>query len=128
MSSCCSLCHNFLPFTGPTNIPFCILYIAGCSRPPRSVAVRRYPSPKVRGRDGERQAATAQGRRPRGASPRPRSGVAAERSNPITTERLLPGAGGRRGATPRSRSGGAAVRRYPSSKVRSSSCALLEQP
>jgi len=31
-------------------------------------------------------------------------------------------------ATPHSRSGGAAVRRYPSSKVRSSSCALLEQP
>ena len=38
------------------------------------------------------------------------------------------GAGGPRGATPRSRSGGAAVRRYPSSKVRSSGCALLEQP
>ena len=35
--------------------------------------------------------------------------------------------GGLRGATPHSRSGGAAVRRYPSSKVRSSSCALLEQ-
>ena len=29
---------------------------------------------------------------------------------------------------PHSRSGGAAVRRYPSSKVRSSGCALLEQP
>ena len=38
------------------------------------------------------------------------------------------GAGGLRGATPRSRSGGAAVRRYSSSKVRSSGCALLEQP
>ena len=38
------------------------------------------------------------------------------------------GTGGPRGATPRSRSGGAAVRRYPSSKVRSNSCALLEQP
>ena len=37
------------------------------------------------------------------------------------------GAGGLRGATPRSRSGGATVRRYPSSKVRRSSCALLEQ-
>ena len=33
-----------------------------------------------------------------------------------------------RGATPHPRSGGAAVRRYPSSKVRSSGCALLEQP
>ena len=37
-------------------------------------------------------------------------------------------AGGPRGATPHSRSGGVAVRRYPSSKVRSSGCALLEQP
>ena len=37
------------------------------------------------------------------------------------------GAGGPRGATPHSRSGGAAVRRYPTSKVRSSSCALVEQ-
>ena len=33
-----------------------------------------------------------------------------------------------RGANPRSRSGGAAVRRYPSSKVSSSGCALLEKP
>ena len=33
-----------------------------------------------------------------------------------------------REATPRSRSGGVVVRRYPSSKVRSSSCTLLEQP
>ena len=57
-----------------------------------------------------------QGRRLRGATPRPRSGGCAG------------GAGGPRGATPRSRSGGAAVRRYPSSKVRSSGCALLEQP
>ena len=39
----------------------------------------------------------------------------------------LAGAGGPREATPHSRSGGAAMRRYPSSKVRSSSCALLEQ-
>ena len=38
------------------------------------------------------------------------------------------GSGGLRGATPLSRSAGAAVRRYPSSKVRSSGCALLEQP
>ena len=38
------------------------------------------------------------------------------------------GTGGPRGATPHSRSGGAAVRRYPSFKVRSSGCALLEQP
>ena len=38
------------------------------------------------------------------------------------------GTRGPRGAIPRSRSGGAAVRRYPSSKVRSSGYALLEQP
>ena len=51
----------------------------------------------------------------RGATPHPRSGGCA-------------GKGGPRGATPCSRSGGVAVRRYPSSKVRSSGCALLEQP
>ena len=55
-----------------------------------------------------------QGRWPRGAIPSPRSGGCV-------------GKGGLRGATPRSRSGGAAVRRYPSSKVRSSGCTLLEQ-
>ena len=56
-----------------------------------------------------------QGQQPRGATPNPRSGSCV-------------GTGGPRGATPRSRSGGAAVRRYPLSKVRSSGCALLEQP
>ena len=55
-----------------------------------------------------------QGWRKRGATPRLRSGGCA-------------GAGGLRGATPRSRSGGVAVRRFPSSKVRSSGCTLLEQ-
>ena len=38
------------------------------------------------------------------------------------------GAGGPRGAISRSRSEGAAVRRYPSSKVGSIGCTLLEQP
>ena len=55
------------------------------------------------------------GRQPRGANPRLRSSGCM-------------GAGGPRGATPPSRSGVAAVKKYPSSKVRSSSCALLEQP
>ena len=55
------------------------------------------------------------GWRPRGGTPRPGSSSCM-------------GAGGPRGPTPRSRSGGATVRRYPSSKVRSSGCALLEQP
>ena len=50
-----------------------------------------------------------------GPTPRPRS-------------RGCPGAGGPRGAIPHWRSGRAAVRRYPSSKVRSNGCALLEQP
>ena len=48
-------------------------------------------------------------------TPRPRSGGCV-------------GTGGPRGTIPRSRSGGATVRTYPSSKVRSSSCAVLEQP
>ena len=43
------------------------------------MAMRSYTSPKVRGADRERQAATGQ-ERPKGASPRPRSGAAAERS------------------------------------------------
>ena len=68
-----------------------------------STAERSYPT--VRG----------QGRRPRGATPLPRSGGCTD-------------TGGLRGATPRSRSGGPAVRRYHSFKVRSSGCALLEQP
>ena len=56
-----------------------------------------------------------------------RSGAAAERSNPTSKELLR----GRRSAersyfTFKVRRGG--VRRYPSSKVRSSGCALLEQP
>ena len=51
---------------------------------------------------------------PRGATPDPRNGCT--------------GPGGPRGAIPLSRSGGAAMRRHPLSKVRSSGCALLEQP
>ena len=80
------------------------------------MAKRSYPSPAVRG--GGREVlpcAWGQGRQLRGATPCPRSGGYA-------------GAGGPRGATPCSRSGGAAVRTYPSSKVRRSGCALLEQP
>jgi len=90
--------------------------------------------------------------RPRGATPHPRSGAEARRTPCLRggDQEELPhirgqgrwlggatphpksggytGTGGPRGATPRSRSGGAAVRRYPSSKVRRSGCALLEQP
>ena len=68
--------------------------------PRRSVAVRSYPSPKVRGSDRECQAATVQERRRRGASARPRSGAAAERNY----------------LTPEVR--GSSERRYPTSKER----------
>ena len=85
---------------------------------PRSGAAvgRSYPTSEVR--DGgweELPHARGQGRRPGGPTPRPRSGGCA-------------GAGGPSGAIPCWRSGRAVVRRYPSSKVRSSGCALLEQP
>ena len=80
--------------------------------------------PHVRGRGwvgGSREElpphpqAQGQGRRP-GGGPTPRS-----RSRGCT------GTGGPRGTIPRWRSGRAALRRYPSSKVRSSGCTLLEQ-
>ena len=51
---------------------------------------------------------------PGGATPHPRSGGCA-------------GARGPRGAIPRSTWGGAVVRRYPSSKIRSTGCTLIEQ-
>ena len=73
-------------------------------------------------------------------SPASRPGVAARRSNPRPSQgrwlggptpcprsRGCAGAGGPRGAITHWRSGRAAVRRYPSSKVRSNGCALLEQ-
>ena len=72
------------------------------------------PTSEVRGSGRECQAATVQ-EQPRGATPHPRSGGCV-------------GVGGPRGAIPRSKSGGVAVRGYSSSKVRSSGCALLEQP
>ena len=53
----------------------------------RSVAVRSYPLPKVRGSDREHQAVTAQEWRPRGASPHPRSRVMAERNYPTSEVR-----------------------------------------
>ena len=77
-----------------------------------TAAKRSYPTCEVR--DGGREEpphARGQGLRPRGATPRPRSGGCVE------------GERRRREATPSSRSGGAT-----SSKVRSSTCALLQQP
>ena len=76
-------------------------------------ACRLQPTAQKRGRE-DLPHARGQGRQLGGATPHPRSGGCVS-------------AGGQRGATPRSRSGGAVVRRYPSSKVRSSGCTLLEQ-
>ena len=81
---------------------------------PGAAGGRSYPTPEARGSGGECQVATVQ-ERPRGATPRPRSSGCV-------------GTGGPRIAIPHSRSGGEAVRRYPSSKVKSRGCALLEQP
>ena len=85
-----------------------------------------------------------QGQRPGGATPRPNAGIQGRQPGgathawgqgqwpggptPRPGSRGFAGTGGPRGAIPRLRSGGATVRRYPSSKVRSSGCALLEQP
>ena len=89
----------------------------GATPHPRSGAVAEtsYPMPEVRGhgRD-ELPHVRGQGWWPRWATPRPKNGGCV-------------GAGGPRGAIPHSRSGGAVVRRYPSPKVRSSGCTLLEQ-
>ena len=77
-------------FLHPTAVYIYIYWkCAGCDGPCKSVAVRSYSSPKVRGSDQEHQAVTMQERRPRGASPRPRSGAAAERNYPTSKERLL---------------------------------------
>ena len=81
--------------------------------------MRSYTSPKVRGGDRERQAATGQ-ERPRGASPRPRSGAAAERSYSMIKVRR----GGRekiplfQGKEQWLHFAGAAVKRYFTCKVR----------
>ena len=82
----------------------------------KGVSRRSHPMPEAWGSSREELPHTrGQGRRPRGATPRPRSSGCV-------------GTGGPREAIPRSRSGRVAVRRYPSFKVMSSSCALLEQP
>ena len=94
-----------------------------------------------------------EGQRPRGATPRLRSGAAAKSARlrrsrngreelphirgqgrwlgggtPRPRKGGCVGTGGPRGAIPRSRSRGVVVTRYPSSKVGSSGCTLLEQP
>ena len=82
----------------------------------RRAQPRSYPRSEVRGgSQDELHHAQCQGQWLGGATPRPRTGG-------------CEGTGGPRGAIPHSKSGGAVVRRYPSSKVRSSGCALLDQP
>ena len=129
------------------------VWLRGATPCPRSEAeARRTPCQRGGGQE-ELPHIRGQEQRPKGATHRPRSGAAAEsarlqqcrssreelphiggqgRRPGGATPRLRSGgcvgAGGPRGPTPCSRSGGAAVRRYPSSKVRSSGCPLLEQP
>ena len=99
--------------------------VPGCDG--AGTAETSYPMPEVRGDGRECQAATAQGQ-PRGATPAQGQGRRPGGATPHPRSSGCAGPGGPRGAIPRSRSGEVAVRRYPSSKVRSSGCALLEQP
>ena len=88
--------------------------VPGCNG--AGMAERNYTMSKARGCGREDLShARSQGPQPGGATQPPRSSGCA-------------GAGGPRGAILPSRSEQAAVKRYPSSKVRSSSCTLLEQP
>ena len=101
---------------------------AGCDGPRKSVVVRSYPSPKVRGGSQEELPhVQGQGQMPRGAGPRRGQGQRPREATSCPRRSGYPDAGGSRGATPLSRSVGEAMRSYPSYKVRSSGCALLEQ-
>ena len=80
---------------------------------------RSYPSPRVRGGGLECQAETAQ-ERPRGATPCPRSGVVAEKSNPMSKVRRgsseeIPLVQGKEQWMSLA---GAAMKKFPTSKVR----------
>ena len=98
---------------------------------PRSgvAAETSYTTPEVRssGQDDLPHVRGQEWRHKRGYHmPEVRGGIREEQRH--VQEGKLHGRGGLRGATPHSRSRGTAVRRYPSSKIRSSGCALLEQP
>ena len=88
----------------------------------RNAAERSYASPKVRDGDRECQAVSAQ-EQPRGATPHLRSGAAAKRSNPKSKEQRL-----HRHRRAEKSYSTFKVRRYPSFKVTSNGCTLLEQP
>ena len=132
-------------------LPFPFYLSAGGCDGTRSMAKRSYPTSEIRGRS--REDPMLEGQQTRGVTKRPRSGAAAKSARMqwrrngreelphVPGQEWWPGgatprprSGGCVGvrrpkrAIPRSRSGGAAVRKYPSSKVRSSVCALLEQP
>ena len=90
------------------------------------MAERSYPTSEVRGRSREDPITDSQ--RPRGATPRLRSGAAGKNARlrwrrnsleELTHVQGAMGAGGPRRATPHSRSGGTVLRRYPLFKVRS---------
>ena len=107
---------------------------SGCNRllrsapavidPRRSVSVRSYPSPKVRGRDRERQAETGQGQRLRGATPAARSSCYAGARGPRSYSTFKVRRGGREKIPLILRKeqqlhfAGAAMKRYPTSKVK----------
>ena len=121
----------------PNYLPNSALHNAGGCNSAHSAAERSYPTSEVRGRS--REDPMPEGRRPRGVTPRPRSGPVAESARlhrHRNSREELPHFRGqglrRRGATPRGRSGrqprvpgcdsaGAGERSYPTSKVRSGS-------
>ena len=104
----------------------------------KSTAERRYSTSEVRSRN--REDPMPEGRQPRGATPCLRPGAAAGRTYPMPEARgcgpeeqfHLQGvvaAWAQKGLEELFHiQGQKAVRRYPSSKERSSGCALLEQP
>ena len=113
--------------------------VPGCST---GVAARSYPTSEVRGggRD-ELPHSRGQRLRLRQGTTLPRSGAVVKRTylmlevrggdqeeQPHIQGAVAVGRGGPRGATPHPRSEGVAMRRYPSSKERSSGCALLQEP
>ena len=105
-------------------------------------AEKRYPASEVRGRDKRSYTASevrGRGReeiphalkpeaRGGGKEELPHAGAQGQRPGGATPRCSCAGTGGPRGAIPHWRSGRAVVRRYPSSKVKSIGCALLEQP
>ena len=100
--------------------------VPGCDG--TGIAKRSHPASEVRGCGREEPPGVrGQGQWSGGATLRMRPGTAARKINQRPRSSGCAGTGGPRGAIPRCRSERAAVRRYPSSKVRSSGCALLEQ-